>query len=366
MDIIRKQYLDDEIDLRELLKTIWRNKLLILAITTIFGVTGVVYALLAPQVWSAKAIVVTPLPEQLEQLQLRLENSVALMDITKNTLITTQNDSVITEKRLIGTYNQSGFLEAFSAKALFADFIRAFDSLDNKYDFLKTKDTLPKEDMRDRSALQRYLEESAKKISVKQMKDGELVILSFGDDDAQNALKLLHEYINFIQNKEAGTKNQLLVDKIANQIDALTLSYRVQEAETLKRLQEDIRRTEFALRISRTAGIEVPVQNLNNQSIFAIDLGAKVLNEKLNILKEIKNPVLINPILADIRLQLDSLQAVPQGNVSFASYHFLQSPTEPLSRDKPKRSLAVVLATLAGLLVGVVVALIRASWISEE
>ena len=90
----QEQYQDDEIDLRELLTTLWRNKLLIFAITAIFGITGIVYALLAPQVWSAKAIVVAPLPEQLEQLQLRLENSVALMDITKNTLITTQNDSV--------------------------------------------------------------------------------------------------------------------------------------------------------------------------------------------------------------------------------------------------------------------------------
>ena len=176
----------------------------------------------------------------------------------------------------------------------------------------------------------------------------------------------MHEYLSFVQTKEAATKNKLLVDKIANQINTLTITYKVQEAETLKRLQEDITRTEFALRISRTAGIEVPVENLNNQSIFAIDLGAKVLDEKLKILKEIKNPELINPTLADIRLQLDSLQAVPQENVSFTSYHFLQSPSEPLHRDKPKRLLVVVLATLAGGMLGVMVVLFRASLFSKH
>ena len=125
------------------------------------------------------------------QLQLRLENLVALMDINKNTLITTQNDSVITEIRPVSTYNQIGFLEAFSAKTLFADFIQAFDSIDNKYNFLKSKSYLPKEDMKDKSRQQRYLEERAKHISIKQKKDEEFVTLSFGDDNAQNALKLM-------------------------------------------------------------------------------------------------------------------------------------------------------------------------------
>ena len=82
MNNIQEHYPDNAIDLRELLTTLWRNKLLILAITAIFSIVGVVYALVAPQVWSAKAIVVAPLPEQLEQLQLRLDNLAALTDIT--------------------------------------------------------------------------------------------------------------------------------------------------------------------------------------------------------------------------------------------------------------------------------------------
>ncbi len=174
------------------------------------------------------------------------------------------------------------------------------------------------------------------------------------------AKNLLTEYLHFIQTKEEAAKNKLLAEKVTNQIDVLTLNYQILEAETLKQLQEDIARTEYALRISETAGIDAPVENLNNQGIFAIDFGAKALKEQLRILKEIKNPKLINPVLANLRLKLNSLRSVPLEKVSFASYHYLKSPSLPLDREKPKRALVIVMATLMGLMTGIVVALFRA------
>ncbi|WP_270666916.1 Wzz/FepE/Etk N-terminal domain-containing protein [Aeromonas sp. QDB59] len=42
----------DEIDLRELLLVLWRQKVLILLITSVFAGAGIAYALLAPQQWS--------------------------------------------------------------------------------------------------------------------------------------------------------------------------------------------------------------------------------------------------------------------------------------------------------------------------
>jgi LPS O-antigen subunit length determinant protein (WzzB/FepE family) len=352
MNNIQEQYQDDEIDLRELLTTLWKSKLLILIITTIFTITGIAYALWAPQVWSSKAIVVKPSPTQLEQLQLRLDNFNALIGITNDNQIT--NDNRITSEL-------SAFLATFSDTKLYMDFIQTFNSFDNKSEFLKTNDYVRPEDKKDVNTLQQTLGKMAKNISVDQKKDETFATLSFSSDSAEKAGKLLNEYLSFIQIKEVAAKNKLLVDKVTSQTNAFKLTYQIMEAETLKRLREEIIRTQYALRISRTAGIEAPVENLNNQRIFAIDLGAKALNEKLNILKEIKNPEFINPALTDVRMQLDSLQAVPKGEVGFVSYHFLQSPSEPLYRDKPKRSLVVILATFAGLTMGMVVALFRAS-----
>jgi LPS O-antigen subunit length determinant protein (WzzB/FepE family) len=200
----------------------------------------------------------------------------------------------------------------------------------------------------------------AKNISVNQNRDEPSATLSFSAGNAQEAGKLLNEYLNFIINKEVVAKNKVLNGKVANKTNMFNLIFQVRKAETLKRLQEDIERTEYALRISQSAGIETPIANINNRSIFAIDLGAKALKEKLTILKEIKTPELINPELADIRLNLDSLLAMPQEKVNFVPYHFLRSPSDPLYRDKPKRTLVVGMATFAGLMMGMVVALFRA------
>jgi len=352
---------EDEIDLWNLFTSLWKNKLLILAITVIFCLAGIAYALLAPQLWSAKAVVVAPLPSQSEQLQLRLETFAALKKLAARRDITTDRSNITDDDDEF-----EKFLDGFSDEKLFKDFIQAFASFDNKIEFLKTNGYVQQGDIHDAGSLPRLLAGMVEKISVKQQKDEEETTLSFGADNAQEALKLLNEYLSFIQTKEVTAKNKRLAGKIASQINSLNFIYQVKKADALKRLQMDIARTEYALRISKAADIETPVENLNNQSIFAIDFGAKALNEKLKILKEIKNTELINPDLADIRLQLDSLQAMPQEKVSFASYHYLQSPSEPLGRDKPKRPLVVILATMAGFMVGVMAAFLRASPLFRE
>ena len=365
MSNTQEQYQDDEIDLRELLISLWKNKILIITITAIFSITGIIYALLAPQVWSAKAVVVAPLPTQLEQLHLRLEKLVALLDITSKNLNTTSSIRIIDNQKIIDneffTSDHDEFLAIFSEEKLHTDFIQAFDSFDNKSEFLKTNNYVQPEENKDVNSLQRALEKMANNISVRQKKNEPSATLSFSADNAQEAGQLLNEYLNFILNKELVAKNKVLDGKIASKVDMFNLVFQVRKAEALKRLQEEIERTEFALRISQTAGIEAPITNLNNNSIFAIDFGARALDEKLKILKEIKTPELINPELADIRLHLDSLLAMPQEKVSFVPYHFIRSPSEPLNRDKPKRTLMVVMATFAGLMMGMVVALFRAS-----
>ncbi|WP_448871377.1 LPS O-antigen chain length determinant protein WzzB [Desulfobulbus propionicus] len=337
-------YQNDEIDLRELAATLWKGKLLILAITALFSIAGIAYALLARQEWSSKAVVTAPMPAQVKQLRLRLENIKA---------VNPKDDS-----------SMDKFFTAFSEANLFTDFIEAFKSFDNKSEFLKTHGYVPEADKINAGSRQSFLEKTAKKIIASQKKQETFYTLSVVADNAPEARKWLSAYLNFLQTREVAIKNQQLKVEIANQSQSLAFKHQILKVDTLKRLNEEITRTEFALRISKTAGVETPVENLNNQTIFPIDLGAKALSEKLNVLKEIKDPEIINPELADIRLRLDGLQAVPMASVSFTSYHLLQSPTEPLSRDKPKRSLLVVLATVAGLLVGMMTALFRSYLLS--
>lgn len=47
---------DDEIDLRELFNTLWRGKWIIIAVTFVFGIGSVVYALSLPNIYKAEAV----------------------------------------------------------------------------------------------------------------------------------------------------------------------------------------------------------------------------------------------------------------------------------------------------------------------
>ncbi len=52
-----QRYEEDEIDLKELIKTLWTNKMKIVVITSVITLLAIVYAFTAPKVYEAKAIV---------------------------------------------------------------------------------------------------------------------------------------------------------------------------------------------------------------------------------------------------------------------------------------------------------------------
>ncbi len=57
--------------------------------------------------------------------------------------------------------------------------------------------------------------------------------------------------------------------------------------------------------------------------------------------------------------QISRLKGIDLEAVQFTPFTYLDTPDEPLSRDKPKRPLIVVLATLLGGMLGVGIVLVR-------
>ena len=333
------QAASDEIDLRALVLVLWRQKLLILIATALFSMGGIVYALTAHQVWVSQAEIKQPTLKETESLELNLN-------------------------QLINAQVPVAALTGFEKKSLYEDFVNSFNSLNNKHHFLIEKGYLEVE-----AAKSGKTESKQKRQLLKKIAEGinaqaldklsEEVTLSFAADSAEEAKRRLEQYIAFIQQQESMAKGKELDTIWQNRIKTLQTQFESAKMDTLKQLQDDILRTEYSLRIAQAAGIEAPVQNLQSQGSLAIDLGARALAEKLNILKEIKNPEFMNPALGDLRLQLSSLQALQVETLPFQSFAYLASPSEPLSRDKPKRPLIVVLATLLGGMLGVGIVLVR-------
>ena len=329
----------DAIDLRELILVLWRQKILILLVAGVFAAAGIAYALLAPQVWVSQAEIKSPTLKEVELLELNIN-------------------------QLINTKVPAAAFTAFNKKALYDDFVNNFNSFDNKRQFLIEQGYLDA-----KAAQANVTDPKGKRLLLRAMAEGisakapdklrEDVTISFAADTAVEAKARLEQYIAFVQQQESAVKGKELITIWQNRIKTLQTQYESVRADALKRLQDDILRTEYSLRISQAAGIDAPVENLSVRDSFAIEWGARALAEKLKVLKEINNPDILNPALSDLRLQLDSLQAIKLEEPSFQSFVYLASPSEPLSRDKPKRPLVVVLATLLGGMLGVCIVLVR-------
>ncbi|MCY9835633.1 LPS O-antigen chain length determinant protein WzzB [Aeromonas media] len=329
----------DEIDLRELIQVLWRQRILILLVAGVFGAAGIAYALLAPQVWISQAEIKQPTLKEVESLELNIN-------------------------QLINAQVPATAFSSFDKKALYGDFVNSFNSFNNKRQFLMEQGYLDAEaeqsGLTDLKGKRLLLKKMTEGISAKALdKQSEDVTLSFAADTATEAKQRLEQYIDFIQQQESMAKGKELNTIWQNRIKTLQTQFESAKIDTLKQLQDDILRTEYSLRITKAAGIEAPVQNLQDQGSLAIDLGARALAEKLKILKEIKNPEFMNPGIGALRLQLNSLQAIKIEALPFQSFAYLASPSEPLSRDKPKRPLIVVLATLLGGMLGVGIVLVR-------
>ncbi|MFH7524754.1 LPS O-antigen chain length determinant protein WzzB [Aeromonas enteropelogenes] len=328
----------DEIDLRELVLVLWRQKVVIILMTLVFALAGIAYALLAPQVWTSRA-----------------EVSVATIDQTKGLRLKVEQ-----------LLNSSGNVDvaAFGQESLYQSYISEFNAMNTKRAFLTEEGIFEEEaklhNVADRRAERVLMKTLAEGIAAKPAdKDSQDMVLSFSAATAELAKSRLEKYINFVQERQTSKKNSELQAVWHNRAQTLQQQYESARKDTLLMREDSIRRTQYSLRISQAAGAEHPLENMDSQDAFNIQLGSKGLAEKLRILEEIKNPEVINPELAKIRSLLASLQLLDMNNIDFTSFQMLESPDEPVSRDKPKRPLIVVLATLLGGMLGVAIVLVR-------
>lgn len=351
----------DEIDLRELILVLWRKKFLILSMTFLFAIVGIGYAMTSRQVWTSQALISEPSVSQVAALQLAVDKIQAIMSDSNSNSNSNSNNNNGNNN---GASPSAAAFASLEQPAIYQSFISAFNSMNNKRAFLMQEGIYAAEmeiegisDKRSERALMSKLAES---ISAKaQDKTSEDMTLSFSAETPELAQQRLVKYIDFVQQQQLKSKNTELQSIWQNRIKALTAQYDSVKADTLLKRQEELQRVGYSLRISKAAGVDAPLEKIDSQEIFNIQLGAKGLAEKLNILNEIKDPELLNPELGRIRLQLSSLKALNLQDAEFTSFNMIDSPEEPFTRDKPKRPLIVVLATLLGGMLGAAIVLVR-------
>ncbi|MCO4198581.1 Wzz/FepE/Etk N-terminal domain-containing protein [Aeromonas hydrophila] len=323
----------DEIDLRELVSVLWCKRVLILALTSIFAIIGIIYALYAQQIWSANAVINTPTTKDVQPM-LRVINRARLLGLT----------------------------EFPNSAALYEEFVREFNSYENRREFLRSSDLFKRQvvsNQLDERSQRRWLRDWAKLMlaePVDKKGEGSEVLLTTSADNSLEALSMLEQYIKLIVYKQNQRVLSDLVEQKESKVEELQSRLSMAKSDAEINLKNEIKSLTLAISVAKAAGVEHPLENYSNNERFPITLGVKGLEQKLRLLKGIELAV-YQPALVELQTKINRLKEINLTGLSFRPFSYTDVPEEPLNRDKPKRPLIVVLATLLGCLFGVGVVL---------
>lgn len=353
---------NDEIDLKELFAALWQGKWLIIIITLLFSVAAIGYALTAQEWWSAKATVSQPQLQGIASYQQAVKRYQPLFDVY-------QED---------GTIIVSNALDSLiDPKLIFQQFIQTFNANGTKRRFMQTNPTfltLQKQMLGqtdDPEVMQTLYEGWFERIqaSAVDKKANDIFTLSFQSVDKASSLTLLNDYIQFVNQTLNQHLNDDLTSTLATKYGELTQQEKNLLQQAQLRLHVELERTQYALNITEAADIKQPVQNLGEQELFSINIGSRALKAKVDALKSIKDLSVFEPRLAILQsklsqFDLETLSAEAKWSVN--GFYYLDQPEQPLTRDKPKRALIVVLGALLGVMLGVTMVLVRFAFRREE
>lgn len=362
---------NDEIDLRELFSALWQGKLTILLCTVVFAVAAVVYALTAQQWWSAKATVTQPALSQIVTFQQQVKQHQPLFDLYQ------EDGTIVVSEELNELVNPT---------TIFQRFVRAFNANGNKKRFMQTNPTFlaieqphfqvtENSKQGDDDAQARFYQEWYGRISAQAVDKKQIVnekqsgdfYLSFQSIDKGSSLALLNAYIDFINQQLNQQLTSDLASKLTVKHNQLSRQYSGLQQQTQLRLRVELARVQNALSIAKAANISEPVQNLNEEKLFAISIGSKALQAKAEALKSMTDLSVFEPRLALLQAQVQQVELLGKAKPAQVQvYAYLEQPQAPISRDKPKRALIAVLGTLLGGMFGVSIVLVRFAFRKEE
>lgn len=347
-------YTNYDIDLKEFFLALWQGKWLIIIITLLSSVAAIGYALNAQEWWSAKATVSKPQLQNITAYQQAVKRYQPLFDVY-------QED---------GTIIVSNTLDSLiDPKLIFQEFIQTFNANGTKRRFMQTNPTfltLQKQILDqtdDPEVMQMLYEEWFERIKASEVgKNNDTFTLSFQSVDKTSSLTLLNDYTQFVNQTLNQHLNDDLISTLATKYGELTQQEKNLLQQTQLRLQVELERTQYALNIAEAADIKQPVQNLGEQELFAINIGSRALKAKVDALKSIKDLSVFEPRLAILQsklsqFDLETLSAETKWSLN--GFYYLDQPEQPITRDKPKRALIVVLGSLLGGMLGVAMVLVR-------
>lgn len=334
---------EDEIDLFELLGTLWKKKWVILCVTLLTTGLAAVYAFTAKEQWTAKTYIQAPRIAELGSY-LKFRQAYA---------------------RILNQPLDTGAL----ASGLFSDLILIAESPDTKFKFLENTAYYKKETQSLSSEQDKKIwltEQVSKNLVITPPKEKENIsyyTIQASADSAKEAYTLLQGYLKDVNNQAVTLSldefdqniNTLLVS-LKKEVNDIDFQKKAEKLDKIAYIQRDLTTAEQAgitdYRSSKN-GFD------NAQSSYKFLLGEKLLSAELKATKDA--PIIYPFRYYEVKRQIDELEGFLRDNIQAQAYRYQMMPAEPLKKDKPKKALILVLGALLGGMLGIISVLINSA-----
>ena len=324
----------NEIDLVNLIEILWRARTKIIATVFAFACAGILVSFLLPQKWTSQAIVTPAEPVQWQSL----ENTLTKLRVLDMDISVSRGD----------VFNL--FIKKFQSPSLLEEYLRSSPYV---MDQLKGADI---DEMDLHRAIVR-LSENMKATDSNAVKKNETSLytawtLSFTAPLAEEAQSVLKGYIQYISDVVVKETLEDIRNKLSIKTSFEKERLEMDRVRLKNQLEANIQRLNYSLEIANAAGIKKPVYS-NGQAVkddpdFSISLGADGIERKLEIEKSVTDVAEINGELRNRQYHVEQLLAMNVSDVKFTPFKYQLSPSLPVKKDGPAKSMIVILAALLG------------------
>ena len=361
----QKATVNNEIDFIELIRILWTGRKWIILSGLIVTLIAGSYAFLAKEKWTSTAEVIEP----------------KILDLGNYLSLRREYAQIMRETIPVSDVS----------KELFSKFDRLLYSLDNRSKFFEQSDEYKKlSEEKDETSKKKILYQLATEhVSIEKpdsKKNPDLLgkRVSLSASTADSSQETLAQFIQFTSKEAVSLDSIEFKQNISNQITSLEYEVNVieQDLSTIKKVQLD--NLSKAYDIAREAGVK-EYRNVDSSkatstseaqvslseskiadSPYLFMLGEKYLKAQIDT---INNSKLIYPSKYYLMVsQLNQLKRLLSkfDTIDARSYSYLSSPSYPIKRDWPKRAILILIGGGIGGIMGCLVVLGRAIFLSRK
>lgn len=331
----------DEIDLRDLILTLWNNRLRVLVCTLVVTLLSIAYAFLSNPTYQATSNILPPTPSNFGAY-----NVVALSDDKLPTLDVDEAYKIFLRHLNSGTLKREFF---------------------EKY-YIPSKASSLDPGISEREQLWLSFN-SALSIILPTTKSPDLTSVSLTDSDAEQASDWVNEYVKAAMQLASQQAENTLGSAISGRVQRLTIDIAALRAAAEQDRLNRIARLKEDLALAKAIDLKSPASQHNLIVSYNEDTtylrGSLALEAELALLEARTNN---DPFIEDLSLlneQLALLQTLQLSDAPLKLATIDSYAVAPETPIKPKKRLIVLLGIIGGLMLGIFMVLLRGWWKKE-